>query len=92
MGLATTLLLARQGMAVTLLEAGPECGGLLRSIRDGRDLHYDYSTHIPCLTGETELDEILYGSLDDLGQNWHRIHKIALSPDMEGSGTVEAAY
>ena len=76
-GLATALLLARQGMSVTLLEAGPECGGLLRSIRDGRDLHYDYGTHIPCLTGETELDEILYGSLDDLGQNWHRIHKIA---------------
>ena len=47
------------------------------SIRDDRDLHYDYGTHIPCLTGETELDEILYGSLDDLGQNWHRIHKIA---------------
>ena len=76
-GLATATLLARQGKAVTLVEAAPECGGLLRSVRDQRDLHYDYGTHIPCLTGQTELDEILYGPAEDLGHNWHRIHKIA---------------
>ena len=76
-GLATSTLLARRGGSVVLVEAGPECGGLLRSIQDDRGLHYDYGTHIPCMTGVAELDELLYGPASTRSDNWHCIHKIA---------------
>lgn len=53
-----------QGGTVTLVECQSELGGLLASWHPaGTDLTFDYGTHIPAATGDTELDEVLFGGM-----------------------------
>lgn len=75
-GLATAVFLAERNFPVTLVESGAEFGGLLRSTYDSEGNHYDFGTHIPCLTGDDTIDETLFGNKTERLTNWHSLHKI----------------
>ena len=75
-GLATAIFLSERNFPVTLVESGAEFGGLLRSTYDEVGNHYDFGTHIPCLTGDNLIDETLFGNTTERSINWHSLHKI----------------
>ena len=75
-GLATAIFLSERNFPVTLVESGGEFGGLLRSTHDGAGNHYDFGTHIPCLTGDDLVDQTLFGNRKERSENWHSLHKI----------------
>lgn len=62
-GMMASLLLARKGVQVTLLEGCDQLGGLLQSFNYGPSGYFDYGVHIPSDTGLEELDDILFGLL-----------------------------
>jgi protoporphyrinogen oxidase len=84
-GLTTSILLAKSGKPVSLIESSPNCGGLLRSTTDQNGCHYDFGTHIPILTGVDVLDSLIFGAVDKRHEDWHEIHK--LSPICRHSNT-----
>jgi len=69
-GIVAAVLLKKKFDHVSIIEATPTCGGLLKSIKDGAGLYYDQGTHIPDLTGIKEIDEILYGPEETREENW----------------------
>jgi len=72
-GIVAAVLLSKKFDEVSIIEATPTCGGLLKSIQDDAGLYYDQGTHIPDLTGITEIDEILYGPKETREENWINI-------------------
>lgn len=76
-GLTTSILLAKSGHPVSLIEASPNCGGLLRSTTDPNGNHYDFGTHIPILTGVDQLDGLIFGALESRQKSWHILHKLS---------------
>ena len=69
-GIVAALRARAFGWAVTLVERQAELGGLLASHRPaGTDLSFDHGTHIPAATGETALDDLLFGGLP--AEEWH---------------------
>ncbi len=64
-GLISAALLAKKFPAaqITLLEAGKELGGLLRSFDYGKDGKFDYGTHYLMESGIAEIDEIYEAAL-----------------------------
>ena len=71
-GLLSSILLARKGQRVVLIERDNYIGGLLSSFESESGAKYDYGTHIPAKTGIKELDEILYGDSDTEQNNYFR--------------------
>jgi protoporphyrinogen oxidase len=60
-GVVAALLLSKhEGTTVTLIESGPELGGLLRSRKRGDWGDFDHGTHVLSETGEEELDHLLF--------------------------------
>jgi protoporphyrinogen oxidase len=55
-GLVAATEAARAGAQVVLIEAAPECGGLLRSITTTAGDVFDYGTHLPTETGRPDVD------------------------------------
>ncbi len=70
-GLAAALILSGRGQKVTVIESGPELGGLLRSRPRGDWGDFDYGTHVFSETGLEALDAVLFadqrGSSEWLG-------------------------
>lgn len=63
MGVFAALLCRKQGFdRVILIEKSTEFGGLLGSFQGAQGAWYDYGTHIPGLSGDVEIDGILYGT------------------------------
>ncbi|MBU2869967.1 FAD-dependent oxidoreductase [Colwellia sp. E2M01] len=60
-GITAAYFKALQGFNVTLLEASNEIGGLLKSSKSAFG-YFDYGVHIASRTGQTELDNFLFGS------------------------------
>lgn len=58
-GLAASLLAAEHGLSVTLLEAAPTVGGLLRSLELPSGHKVDHGTHILTHTGNPAIDQSL---------------------------------
>jgi len=69
-GLLSSILLADKFEQVLLIEKGDQCGGLLTSVKDDRGNYYDLGTHIPELMTDPELNELLYGTPEELAENW----------------------
>ena len=72
-GIVAAVLLNKKFDHVSIIEASPRCGGLLKSIQDSAGLYYDQGTHIPDLTGIKEIDEILYGPEVRRKENWIKL-------------------
>lgn len=72
-GLLSCILLKKNNpeQAVYLIEAQPDCGGLLRSIKTPEGYEFDYGTHILCQTGIAELDAIILERMDE--QQWYTL-------------------
>ncbi len=63
-GMLAALLLARQKYTVVLIEKENALGGLLKST-EHEGAYYDHGTHLLRQTGNKELDEILYGPINE---------------------------
>lgn len=74
-GLVASLLLAKKGYKVDLIEKEEACGGLLRSFKNDDGITFDYGTHILSETMIRELDEILFPNLENEGWNQFEILK-----------------
>lgn len=64
-GLVSSLLLAKKGYQVTLIEKEKTCGGLLRSFSNEDGVSFDLGTHILSQTLIQQLDQILFEDLED---------------------------
>ncbi|MCM3079663.1 phytoene desaturase family protein [Brevibacillus invocatus] len=64
-GIVASLLLAKKGYQVDLVEKEDSCGGLLRSFQTEDGVSFDLGTHILSQTMISELDEILFGDLEE---------------------------
>ena len=69
-GLFSSILMADRFESVVLVEKSSECGGLLRSEPDDRGVYFDNGTHVPDFTSRPEIDEILFGTPDQIEQDW----------------------
>ncbi len=69
-GLFSSILLADRFSSVTLIERAPHLGGLLRSSNDSNGACFDLGTHVPNFTLKPEVDEILFGTKEEIEQNW----------------------
>jgi protoporphyrinogen oxidase len=65
-GLVAATEAARTGSRVVLIEAAPECGGLLRSVTTAHGDVFDYGTHLPTQTGRDDVDQ---GYIDVWGKD-----------------------
>ncbi|MEM7600816.1 MAG: FAD-dependent oxidoreductase [Verrucomicrobiota bacterium] len=64
-GIAAAVFAEKQGAEVTLIESGPEIGGLLKShYREGMG-SFDYGTHLLGKTGIEEVDAVFFDWLED---------------------------
>lgn len=68
-GMLAAVLLKEKFRNVILIEKAGQLGGLLSSQTNERGEQFDYGTHLLSLTGVSELDSLLYGSLSDT--NWN---------------------
>jgi len=69
-GLYSSILLADRFDKVYLIDKADECGGLLRPAVDDRGIVYDLGTHVPDLTLDPEIDEILFGTPEEIAEHW----------------------
>ncbi len=88
-GLVSSLLLAQKFDDVMVIEAAPECGGLLRSITDNNGNYFDQGTHIPDLTGIDEIDHFLFGTEANRSQNWNKYDYLNTGNYLHGSWNLE---
>lgn len=88
-GLLSAALLARQGRSVTLVDQALGLGGLLGSIRHG-DQWFDQGTHVPQELGHAELDDLLFGGLDERG--WRRIEILRAGHVVGGGLTAHTPF
>jgi protoporphyrinogen oxidase len=72
-GLFASIRLADRFENVIIVEKDFECGGLLRAAKDSRGIIYDLGTHIPNQTSVPEIDEILFGSREEIANNWSNL-------------------
>lgn len=56
---------------IIILEKSDKVGGLLASFQLGEN-NFDYGTHIPGFTGDIEIDNLLYGTDEEINKKWHR--------------------
>ncbi|MGE7842230.1 NAD(P)-binding protein [Lysinibacillus sp. NPDC093712] len=63
-GIVSALLLA-DNHHVTLIERADSLGGLLQTRKMDNDLSFDFGTHVPRKTGIEELDQVLFGNIDN---------------------------
>ncbi|MCF2859368.1 FAD-dependent oxidoreductase [Pseudoalteromonas sp. SMS1] len=75
-GLLAAYLLKKHGQDVVLIEQAEECGGLLRSVTDTSGHYYDQGSHIPNLSGVSELDDFLFGPEQARQHNWVSIPEL----------------
>jgi protoporphyrinogen oxidase len=59
-GILSALILAKQGIKVTIIEKEPMLGGLLNSAYHYNDYAFDYGTHFLTTTGISALDNLLF--------------------------------
>lgn len=69
-GLAVSLLLSAKGQQVFLVEREPYVGGLWRTVTTSQGERFTLGTHIPELSGNADVDEHLFGELQE--SQWHR--------------------
>jgi len=70
-GLLSAILLKRNYDQVLLIEKAKTCGGLLSSINH-EGYNYDFGTHVPTLTNNEKLDEILFGDQATRDKYWQK--------------------
>lgn len=73
-GLLAGLWAQMSGHQAIIIERAKECGGLLRSSLTDSGHYFDYGTHIPGLTGNQIVDELLFGRATAL--EWIEIPKL----------------
>jgi hypothetical protein len=69
-GMLAALLAAERHDHVVLVETSLNLGGLHASFRHEGAV-YDHGTHIPAVSGNEEMDAILYGSVDEREKTFH---------------------
>ncbi|MEE8458342.1 MAG: NAD(P)-binding protein [Phycisphaerales bacterium] len=94
-GLFSAILMADRFESVVLVEKGSECGGILRSEPDDRGVFFDCGTHVPDFTSRPEIDEILFGTREEIERDWtvfKRLHAASFYGGRwyDRSGTVDA--
>jgi protoporphyrinogen oxidase len=72
-GIVAAVLLKKKFGDVVIVESEMACGGLLKSVRDDAGLYYDQGTHIPDITGNEQIDEILFGDRVSRNDHWYHI-------------------
>ncbi|MBQ4879339.1 FAD-dependent oxidoreductase [Pseudoalteromonas luteoviolacea] len=90
-GLVSSLLLKKRGYNVVLIEQAERIGGLFCSIKDSKGAAYDMGSHIPNATGIEELDQILFGHVDDKSQ-WNTIDKLESGNYFSGSWDLTSPF
>lgn len=88
-GLVAGLLLKKSYDKVTIIEASPDLGGLLRSVQDDHGMWYDQGTHIPDLTKIDEVDDILFGDVSDQANDWHHYDHLPTGNYYQGAWNLE---
>ena len=88
-GLVAGLLLKKSYENVTIIEASPHFGGLLRSVQDDHGIWYDQGTHIPDLTKIDEVDDILFGDVLDQANSWHHYDHLPTGNYYKGTWNLE---
>lgn len=73
-GILSAVLLAESGKEVVVVERDATCGGLLRSYYNEEGRAFDFGTHFGRDTGLAELDEVLYGDIDE--SDWLRFQVV----------------
>ena len=69
-GLCSAILLADRFESVVLVEKSSTCGGMLRSEPDERGVFFDSGTHVPDFTSRPDIDEMPFGTREEIEQNW----------------------
>lgn len=69
-GLFASIRLADKFDKVYIIEKEAQCGGLLRSAKDDRGIVYDQGAHVPDRTTVPEINEILFGTDEEIRENW----------------------
>ncbi|QTL34219.1 NAD(P)-binding protein [Pseudoalteromonas viridis] len=59
-----------KGAEITLLESSEHCGGLLNCFTTQQGTRFDQGTHLASKTGNSAVDEILFGTAEEESQNW----------------------
>ncbi len=68
-GLTTSLVLAKQGFDVHLIEAAPKLGGLYSTAYQYQDYYFDYGSHLPLSTGIPPLDRLMFAEIE-ASEDW----------------------
>jgi len=69
-GLVSSILLADRFRRVSVVEKTETLGGLCGSIADDQGNYFDHGTHIPSFTGSVPLDEVVFGTPEEIVENW----------------------
>ncbi|MES2661920.1 MAG: FAD-dependent oxidoreductase [Pseudomonadota bacterium] len=60
-GLVSAIYLSRKGHSVQLIEASNQWGGLLGLAHQWQNFYFDFGTHFISATGDSEVDDFLFG-------------------------------
>lgn len=89
-GMLAAHLLRERHSDVYIVEGGSELGGLLRSTTNTDGDQFDIGTHIPQLTQNNELNDILFGKLDP--QVWQQLPRINAGSYFAGKLSEHSAF
>jgi protoporphyrinogen oxidase len=88
-GLFASIRLADKFDQVYIIEKDNQCGGLLRSVKDDRGIVYDLGTHVPDQTLIPEIDEILFGTKEEIGKTWNELGVLKSGNFFSGKWNLE---
>lgn len=89
-GIFSAIILKEKYDQVTLIEKEANLGGLLRSFKNKNGISFDYGTHIPAETLVPEIDEILFGEIDE--QEWEIFKLLQVGNFFEGKSYPDSSY
>lgn len=70
-GILAALKLKETYTNVILIEREKQCGGFLRSVKNNLGTSFDFGTHIPCETLNSEIDNLLFSNMDS--ETWNEM-------------------
>jgi protoporphyrinogen oxidase len=88
-GIVASILLSEKFSKVLLIEGADACGGLLKTVQDDAGVHYDIGTHFPGTTNEEGLDQLLFGSAEEMERDYNTFSELRTGSYFNGKWNPE---